>query len=391
MKDFDFDELDRAVSSALGGQATGSGRRSADESRVSQASVSPADARAQSVVTERGVREEAPLEVPERAEKTPVSGGDQYDSPSSQRRSAPARPQTGRFMDVVHPSTDMRQTTPLSEVVLTTEVPEAPTQEVSTPPRQEVPMNDFRMVPRSEIVRMPTPKKKSSSEVVPEEEPWEPPVDSPFLPDAKVEKRPLGASEPTGFGDVGPAVAAGSAPEVGSPVDEAVQDFEQMSSEVNEIGSDAMDASADSVAQSVDATPVVIDDTPAAVTTLVDDADDILLDSIEAELVPEFDVVHEEPQELIVEQQVPTPTPVTPKADISEYAGPVEITPQYTSKPSSAEQSGEIFDTESYHQPFAAPVKKKGGALKIALILLLIIALGAGVGAVVYLYVLPML
>ncbi len=389
MKDFDFDELDRAVSSALGGQATGSDRRSTEESRVSQASVSPAGARAQSVVTERGVREEAPLEVPERAVETPVSAADQHDN-SSQRRSAPARPQTGRFMDVVHPSTDMRQATPLSEVVLASEVPEAPAQEVPTPPRQEVPMNDFRMVPRSEIVRMPAPKRESSPEVATEEESWEPPVDSPFLPGAKVEKRPLGASEPTGFGDVAPAIVADNEPEVMDPLEDALPDFEQVNNEADEVSSDAVDTPIDSAALPLDTTPLVAEDAPAAEATSADDADDILLDSIEAELVPEFDVVHEEPQELIMEQ-APAPSSNTAKADISEYAGPVEITPQYTSKPSSAEQSGEIFDTESYHQPFAAPVKKKSGALKITLILLLIIALGAGVGAVVYLYVLPML
>lgn len=115
MNDIDFDELDKAVSSALGPDAT-----------------SPA------------VTPPAP------------------------------RPPAGRFMDVVHPSSEMRP----------------PTRPMTTSPM--APPAAFPPVV-SAPVSMPAMVAPAPAQV-----PETPALESPFLPDAKVEKRPLGSMESTG-------------------------------------------------------------------------------------------------------------------------------------------------------------------------------------------------
>ena len=323
MKDFDFDELDRAVSGALGTTNAPAARGvSAQNAHAAQSTPAP--------------RVDLPLDIPERTEA------------AAPRQVAP-RPSAGRFMDfanspTVRPTPPQVATAPESEPV------------VSTPARQEVPMNDFRVLPRNEV--QPVPEKPAVEEVAPEiieeafEEAWPIAPESPFLPDAKVEKRPLGASQPTGAAD----------PEVVTPEVDPVQPSE-LELEAIELSLPAEESILDEVlepAPDAEGAPEIIQ--PVAAIE-------------EVESVPEFDI---EP-EAVAEVETPA------------YSGPVAITPQYTPKPSENQESGEIFDTESYHQPIVAKPAKKGGALKVILISLLIVVLGAAAGAGIYFYVLPML
>lgn len=336
MKEFDFDELDRAVSSALGGQAS---------KPVVDETPSPASSRVSPVVVDP-VRETIEMSVPERpAEAAPAP-----------RTATPSRPPrtSGRFMDVVHPSVDMRQAGPLPEVRRVAEVT-APIEEPVVAPRQEVPMADIRAVPRREVEQLPVP-----TEIEEAEDDWSLAPDSPFLPDARVEKRPLGASEPTGF------AAPAELPEI-----EDLPVFEEM-------------PSPDAEVEVIEAEPEV----EFEVEVDTQDEPEVYAE-MDVESVPEFDVT--EAAAAVSVGAMPELTPLIEDEPESTYAGPVAITPQYTPKPSANQESGEIFDTESYHQPFAAPVKKKGGALKIILITLLVLVLGVAAGGAFYLYVLPTL
>lgn len=298
MQDLDFDEIDRAVNGALDG--------------------------AQPTV---------PAQAPQVAE--PVAASE----PAQPVATPAARRTSGRFMDVVHPSSDMRARSVAA-------------------PREAAPV--------------PVEPVASAEPELPLEEPQT----SPFLPDAKVEKRPLGG--------VGPALVAPEAPSAYGGVAEA------------------------------EAPAFALPPEPAQ--ELIEAPDDPRL---EAETLPDpIDFAHQLNTELTVEPELePQPQPVeeavvlpeepetleepaldltppvapTPEAPVAEEpVGPTSITQQYIEQPSSSAESGAIFDTEAYHQPVAAPVKKKSGGLVILWIALLLI-FGAGVGVAIYYFVLPML
>jgi hypothetical protein len=281
MQDFDFDEIDRAVNSTL--------------DPTTPTEPTPTD------------------------NSVPVSVS--RSEPASQAPAPAARRSSGRFMDVVHPSSDMRSAPP----------------ERSEPRKPEAPAPTAPPVVNSSDWPDPLdfhgfkdePKEADEPEVQKTEEPATP-LESPFLSDAKVEKRPLGAFST----DDEPKEA---------PIEEPKKD---------EI-------------------------------PLLEASDEPLLEAENEEKAPQQPETESTPEPT----QEPTPAPVVEE----EPVGPTSITQQYKEQPSTTEQpSGAIFDTEAYHQPLAHPVKKKSGALIIVWILALIVV-GAGVGAGVYFFVLPSL
>lgn len=314
MSDFDFDELDKAVAGVLG----------PEDSASAEPVVSPAPAAPVAPTTPAAPQDE-PKSEPTVVQRTSLA-------PAARRSS-------GRFMDVVHPSSDMRTRTgyaPASEPVASE--------------------------PRTTTFVAPTaPEGK-------EAEDWSKPLESPFLPDAKVEKRPLGGLP--GAPEFNPEELI-EAPEEELKLEEPDEprleattlpdpiDFANQSSEEPthvEIP----------VESEVDSTPVA----PAAE-------------------VPEVSVA-DVPSDL--EQEGPISEPVEPvqPAQPEEVTGPTSITQQYQEQPSDAKPSGAIYDTETYHQPMAVAPKKRGSAWGIIWIILLVI-LGAGAGVAFYLFVLPML
>lgn len=305
MQDIDFDELDRAVNSV-----------------TKPTAASSPDSESTSVPVSRP--------------KPTVAA-----TPPAVRRSS------GRFMDVVHPSSDMRGAS-VPERSAPRDVPVKPTFEETlvskpaAPTPAEIPepapiVNapstdwpdplDFQGFSLEETPVMPSPTPPPKP-VAPKPETPAEPLESPFLSDAKVEKRPLGAFSST---------------------DE----------------------------------PTSSDDKEPEETPLLEAPDEVELLEAENEITPPKPV--EETPEVKSEPE-PAPQPVE---DIPQ--GPTSITQQYKEQPSTVEQtSGAIYDTESYHQPLVHAPKKKSGVLVVVWIAALILV-GAGAGAAVYFFVLPLL
>lgn len=302
MSDFDFDELDKAVSGVLGGPA--------DIPALAQPST---DASSRSV-------DDRPVVSVEQQRTAPRAGV------------VPAANRGGRFMDVVHPSSDMRTPAPSQ--------PEPAESQAMGLPRIPKPPTFYPAGASRPIVEYSPAVEDAASK---EPADWSKPLESPFLPDAKVEKRPLGGT--------------------GS-------DFE---------------------VSSLSATP---EEEPQE---LLEAPEEELL--LEANTLPdpiEFashqaDTPEEPPKE---ETPEPTVLPVEALAPVSpapeEPSTPIAITQQYKEKPSDEQESGAIYDTESYHQPLVKPPKKRSGAWTVLWIILLVL-LGAGVGVACYFYVLPLL
>lgn len=300
MSDFDFDELDKAVTGALG---------NTDDVKQSAA---PAK------------------EVPKPTETA---------SPSTPAPAA-RRVSTGRFMDVVHPSSDMRSSNA---------APVAPKTTISagaTPSLPKPPV--LYPTPASDIKTDVTQKVEASGA-----EDWSKPLESPFLPDAKVEKRPLG-----GFGT----------PELEHLDAESVPDFDLFAGPKDEL--------------------LEAPDEPLLEATTLPDPIDFAAANEEKE-EKEAPKLETEEKEVTPEVE-PAGKPETSFAPSPDEVGPISITQQYKEQPSAEQESGAIFDTEAYHQPVAAPAKKRSGAWTILWIVLLII-FGAGVGAALYFYVIPSL
>lgn len=340
MKDFDFEEIDKAVAGALATDTPLTG-----EQLVEEPIVTP-----------------APAPEPVR-EVTPES-----EKPSETPRIAPAaRRSSGRFMDVVHPSSDMRGRTTFTP-------PAAPSAANQTAP-----------------VEPQKPAGSTSSTQEDELEAWAKPLESPFLPDAKVEKRPLGGvassidipledlllDEPDEL-----RIEAPNEPRLEAP-DELRLEATAMP--------DPIDFAAHSSAPAFEIEDTGIEEQPASepVAGEVAPIEELAKSSIHADLAAELESASEKPAEVTPEVE-PETQPEQPVAPVEEPTGPTSITQQYTEQPSSAEAPGAIYDTEAYHQPVVPVVKKKSGIWVVLWILLLII-LGAGAGVVFYLFVLPLL
>lgn len=304
MQDIDFDELDRAVSSTLN------------------------PARPSNTVKTDAV----PARIPDPASPQPVA-------PAARRSS-------GRFMDVVHPSSDMR---PAERSERSAPRPSEPAQQE---PERPAPATtdwpdplDFHGFKDEAEVEIPKPEP-----VVDNVDTSGTPLESPFLTDAKVEKRPLGAFSTNDTPTMSDQIDAENAAEIEAVEAEEVPLLEAPDEELLTAETETKDDSP------------VVSDVPAE------------------EAKPEIEAPTEE-----VSKDEPTPV-----VAIEEPTGPQSITQQYKEQPSSNQTSGAIYDTEAYHQPLVHTAKKKSGALVVIWILALILV-GAGAGAGMYFFVLPML
>lgn len=312
MSDFDFDELDKAVADVL----------QQDEPAVQREEI---------------VSQSAPL-TPE-----PIKPEQPKPSPAP----APAaRRSGGRFMDVMHPSSTMRTRT-----------------SSFTPP---VPRDEREVVSDTDDSQdIPNDTTDAMNDLA-----WSKPLESPFLPDAKVEKRPLGAAFPTGET---------------AQNDENNELLQQAS--LNETEEQHLLEEPDELRLEATTMPDPIDFAAQSSALESETEDTGTVDAIESQDFSMPDPI--EQPESTEEPQAPSFTStVTP--EVNEPVGPTSITQQYEEKPREQQESGAIYDTESYHQPVAELPKKQGGAWTILWIILLVI-LGAGAGVAFYLFVLPML
>ena len=360
MKDLDFDELDRAVNSLIGGDQGQTDNAKEDTGLSATASVSDVPA----------------------LDSTSTASVPDVDTLSQQPLAT--RRSSGRFMDVVHPSSDMRSSfmpprPSTSEGVTiqpdTSSIVEEPVMPTQTP----VPSNfEEPTTPEPVKTEWPDPidfnkvyDQSSAEESVktkvdeaplmleadlpaPVTDDVMPPLESPFIPDAKVEKRPLGAftDEP-----VAPAVDTASTETPASEPD--------------------IDLSTN------------VEDTPSNETPMPAELQNDLL-SIESNEDTAEVPTPEQPK--ILE---PTPTlalpPQSAQSSSAEAMAPIAITQQYVEQPSTGDKpAGSIFDVDNLHKPIAHPKKKKSGWLMIVWIVLLII-FGIGAGVAFYFYILPTL
>lgn len=304
MKDIDFDELDRAVNSLI---SPGEGSSA------------------------------APAAVPAATPQvSPVASTATTIPPLAERRSS------GRFMDVVHPSSDMRSVTVPPRTTTAIADPVAPS--ISEPAAPTAAWPDPIDMHES-ATKQEAPTASTLNSVAEPVSDAQAPQESPFLSDAKVEKRPLGAfsNEVHESGPSDPAV-------VPKPVDQ----------------------------------PEVFTPAPAAQDTPKAPDSQIHNDTpLPAELQPGLLSIeaNEDPSKVTLSTAIPTAT---------ESTGPTSITQQYTEQPSTGDKpTGTVFDTEAYKKP--QPSKKKKSGWLVVLWIFLLLVVGAGIGAAVYFFVLPRL
>jgi hypothetical protein len=339
MSDIDFDELDRAVSGALNGTTPPS------VLRTERTSLTPASS---STYGSPSAYSSAPLVSP----STPPVVAPVAPTPTTASPPAlAARRSSGRFMDMVHPSSDMRTSTTGSAPV------------ISTPTTR--PQPTVLHQPSRPPVQPPVPV--IAAPVIPETPAWNEPLESPFLPDAKVEKRPLG----------------GTATDSSAHNDDDVFDFQGLLDEPKEHLLEAPE-----IQERLEAVTMPDPIDFAAAAAINEAIESHGYEDEEEEVIAESKV---SPKPEVFEAPIAAAASVAaPTAIVEEPIGPTSITPQYKEQPSSNQETGPMYDTESYHQPLAQPVKKKSGWLNIIWIILLV-ALGAGLGYVGLMFVMPML
>lgn len=331
MTEFDFDELDRAVNNLM---------TDVDTSKRDEVFDDPAEKTVEIADTQT---QSAPVAT------TPVIA-----QPLAAKR-------RGRFMDVVHPSSDMnssfapkRTGTPIQPAVSVPSTDEANASPTETSDSHvDIPQNESTLDTMNDLSNFHEPQESATTGVdeltsesdmasendVPadsqeftgsSEQAPDLPQDSPFLADAKVEKRPLGApsdaSEETD-GLYAPLTVE-SQTDLSQPVDEAPA----IESTPQELSPEIMNIESSSMTDSE----------------------------------PEEHAASTVPAEQIL---------------AVESTSPTDIVPQYTeSATHNSEPSGAIYDTAAYHQPLEHVAKKHGG-WGIVLWVLLLLIVGAVAGA----------
>jgi|GEM_PF-1258529 len=322
MTEIDFEELDRAVSSVMIPEEDNNDEVKPLDTVKEQNTSVPV------VVTKKVSEEKESTEKPAEVNKKPIFAPRQMTRPS------------GRFMDVVHPSSDMRQK-PASK-------DSQPSLEIEEKPKH---------------LNMPDPLDIEDKA-----------GDSPFLADAKVEKRPLGA-----FSEV------------------KAQPFEMNEKDKSKY-SDLLSGKK-------------IDDEPKKEVEVEQKTEEIKEEAPNLTEEPKLELTDEEPYEAKVEGRnthLPLELqkdilsvesdPTTSKNNINNAKSsksPValgdpyihdstpEITPQYKEKPSTSDQSsGSIYDTKEYHAALLHPTKSKNGWMTIVwVILIATVVIGASAAA----------
>lgn len=339
MKDLDFDEIDRAVNSVI---SNSSGDNSAKD---------------------------MPAPEPEPVESAP--------EPQTEPESTPtpplaARRSSGQFMDVVHPSSDMRRAA--------VDVPERPNITPVTPQPVEQPTT-LPVPEPSDAENVATKAEETTGDSYNDADidkisddiskalgnSTETSLESPFISGTKVEKRPLGAfsteSTTEGGNQDEPANKTEFAP---NPITEAPfsPDDTPLPAELQD---DLLKIEADVSTDSEMPTPS--EDQPAPENT--------------NPIIPESEASAAVEPETAASEVSPV--------ESTELTMPASITQQYKEQPSTGDQStGAIYDTSTYHKSLTSPVKKKP-AWKWAMYIAILLAVGGAVGAAVFYFVIPLL
>lgn len=376
MKDLDFDELDRAVSSIMSGM---SGAKSTQNTNAANNSQEGATAH------DTAVQEKGPsgVSTPADLSVSPILTEGERPAPTSQvptERKPPVAARRGRFMDVVRPGAAQqaeviprrvsRQGTmvePARPLVTDIISSSAPSSTAKTPLTSDAPAPD-----------------KTEPSAVPAKTDWPDPIDmqgdfasggeplaSPFLSNAKVEKRPLGSAATT------PRV------DTDTKKEDMLSDQREVNTQLTPNPTEVTtplpeELSSDVMALESDANTIAMpaEDVKTEVARQVAEQKDTSVKPAEQVAAP----AEASPQPKQEERESPfvAPEPVVPK-------GPISIPQQYREEPSTGDkENGSIYDTDTYHdQPLAHPKKKKSGWVWVVWIIL-ILAVGAAGGAALY-------
>ena len=415
MSELDFDELDKAVNNLMSGVPKVEPPKNDDiktldiDAKLPESSRPPLDELNDALKAVNGP-------VKSEAATTPAA-------PAASSSSAPvagslATRRSGRFMDVVHPSSDMKNTpkpittrqgvtieptsknleqapAPViaeepaskenddSSAVSQTEAEPAPTaNEHSVAPAGNEwpdplemsgyqPEADTKAATDEEVESKPAATEETDDDdddvfsLDDIEDTTPEPLTSPFISDAKVEKRPLGGLATEANSATEPVVTTAAA--------------EEESAITTDNPDDQLPATAADVA------PVLPPELQKDLMAIETDGDTSAqpAEPTQEDTVPKPDEKSEEP---VTEPEKSSTESEKPATEIPVPTGPASIPQQYKEEPSTGDQTnGGIYDTNSYHQPLAHPVKKKSGWLWIVWILLLLI-IGGGGAAVLYLF-----
>ena len=363
MKDLDFDELDKAVNSLMAGVPKTPDP--SDDTEKTLTISSPEQTSAAPMPTPAVPPTPSNPQPP-----TPVT------SPAPRPAVTPASRRAGRFMDVVRPQAPPKKqeaaakvsrqgvsldpVTPIVKPEPASASPSAPVTDVSVKPKEAqsdwpdpIDMAGFSppgVNPVHESKKTPNSPVSETEDV---DTSPESPLSSPFLPDTKVEKRPLGANAVAHAGITDPA--------------------DPKPSEQRQEGVDPSD----------EQLPATLEDTKSILPEeLHSDLVAIESDTTspdKEEAAKQEDSASWEVPEVADEPKRETPAPVPSKPSI-----PISIPQQYKEEASTGEQeNGAIYDTDTYHKPLAHPAKQKSGWMWVVWILLILIV-GAGGGAALY-------
>lgn len=323
MTDLDFEELDRAVNSAMSPKATKKNPSEDKASSINNGAESKKEDKpsAESKIT---IEEKSDLRRNESLKPKP-----RVNSRSS-----------GRFMDVVHPSSDMKSN------ILRPESKQASSQSSTDKSTSSNPAP--HEMPDPLDIHEKIDDLKSTSE-------------SPFLPNAKVEKRPLGAFSDTQTQKESEekVVNEGESIEKDSDLVQKAELNEQEG--VNDLFEDDAPYEPNPETRNIHLPP------------------ELQKDILDVESDPTTDKLNISTQKA-ASQTVPLGNPYLHTQ--------TELTPQYSQKPSTEKSSGSIYDTKEYHSPLAHPAKKKSGWMIVVWILLIVsVAIGIAYYVSTYLFV----
>lgn len=342
-KELDFDELDKAVNNLMGGvHVEGSdiqkqktldlGGSTADDKKPVYKKL---DEVANKIDEETHVAPEERVNV-EELDNTLSS---EIKKPESKFVSAP-RPAKGRFMDMVHPSADMRSSVPTSRLVVPSR---SGNSDASTGKDMEPDL------PESEGETAPL---------------------TPFLPNAKekVEKRPLGAVV-SPFSDV----SGESTEKTESPVkpENIFNEKENSTPEVIETEPINSEFKKEDIKneKGQDQRPINATDIIAEPTE-----EDRALQAIESQEV-------EEPESHSEQEPTDGPVRAVESGDTERLSSGSKTPPPI--QDDNDQKSAAIYDTREYHQPLNHPAAQKSGVWKI-FVVIGIVLLCAALGAAAY-------
>lgn len=402
MKELDFDELDRAVNSLMSNVPKDEPSK---DDNVKTVTLPASDPAVSPSVTPSISSSSTGKPAPVPATTTPT-----------RNTGSVATRRSGRFMDVMHPSaTSKKSEQPTKNVsrqgatvepLSTSDASAAVSMKEETASPAEMPKEapdaspTLPTVPEQPVVTSHQPQPKSDwpdpldfqksqqkadtlppdeSSVESEKQPAEPapskqdesdaPLTSPFLPDAKVEKRPLGAT----------ASGLQEAPVAALPI--AAQGKEDLTPH------DPNDQLPPSPTDTAPPLPEELQQDLVAIESGTHQAEELKTEPSASDEKTEEVTVKERPPTPTTEasNQEPAKTETESDAKSPEPIGPVSIPQQYKEEPSTGDkENGSIYDTDTYHQPLAHPAKKKSGWLWVIWILLILVV-GAGAGAALYL------